>query len=269
MHVMSTDVLERGGGMDRRSLVRLGETVRSLRENLGLTRTELAVRSGISLRFLAQLEAGDGNISFLRLCRLARALGTEVSALTRSADRGEGRPPALLGMRGAGKSTIGKILAREMRIPFLELDDLVEAEAGMPLGQIFELQGEAYYRKLERDVLARHLSGGIRAVLAAGGGIVTEPETFALLKRETFTVWLKAAPRDHWVRVLGQGDRRPMRNRPEAMTDLERLWTARARLYAGADRIVETSGCSPEEAAREILSAYARSDSPGRERSTT
>jgi XRE family aerobic/anaerobic benzoate catabolism transcriptional regulator len=259
---MVKDAFEGPEVWDRVALVRLGTIVRTLRLHLGIPRTELAVRSGISLRFLAQLEGGEGNISFLRLRRLARALGTDVPALTRAAESAQDRSPALIGMRGAGKSTVGRILARELGLPFLELDDLVEVEGGMPLAQIFELQGEAYYRELERDVLARHLSGGNRAVLAAGGGIVTEPETFALLRRETFTVWLKASPQDHWARVLAQGDRRPMGDRPDAMIELERLWNARARLYAGADWIVETSGRTPEEAARDILAAYARADSP-------
>jgi XRE family aerobic/anaerobic benzoate catabolism transcriptional regulator len=256
---MEPDRPNEGESWEGEALARLGSVVRSLRENLGLSRTELASRSGLSLRFLAQLEAGEGNISYLRLWRLSRALGCDLSFLVQGAEAPGDRPPALIGLRGAGKSTVGKILARELGLPFLELDDLVEAEAGMPLAQIFELQGEPYYRELERDALVRHLSGTTRAVLAAGGGIVTEPETFAQLRRGTFTVWLKASPRDHWTRVLGQGDRRPMRNRVDATVELEKLWSARARLYAKAELIVETSGRSPEEAAREILAVMGRS----------
>jgi XRE family aerobic/anaerobic benzoate catabolism transcriptional regulator len=207
---------------------------------------------------LAQLERGDGNISYLRLRQVAQALETDVTDLVRRAEDADGRPPAVLGLRGAGKSTVGGLLARRLRIRLLELDELVEEEAGMSLGQIFELQGEPYYRQLEREALTRFLAGGEPAVLAVGGGIVTEPRTYDLLRRRAFTIWLKASPRDHWHRVLAQGDRRPMHNRPDAMIELERLWTARARYYALADLTVETFRRTAEEVTKEIEEAYLR-----------
>jgi XRE family aerobic/anaerobic benzoate catabolism transcriptional regulator len=239
-------------------LIRLGGMIRFLRERLGLSRTSLAERSGLSLRFLAQLESGKGNISYLRLRKLAGALETDVAALIRGAEGVPSRPVSLLGMRGAGKSTVGGMLARRLGIGRVELDERVETEAGMPLAQIFELQGEAYYRQLEREALVRFLDGGEHAVLVTGGGIVTEPETFSMLRERTFTVWLKAAPRDHWDRVLAQGDRRPMRNRSDAMRELDRLWTLRSGYYAQADVTVDTSHRPVEEVVREIEEAYSK-----------
>jgi XRE family aerobic/anaerobic benzoate catabolism transcriptional regulator len=226
---------------DSRALEELGATIRALRTAAGTSRTRLAETSGLSLRFLAQVEAGQGNISYLRLGRLAHALGTDAAALLDRAQRLSDRPVVLLGMRGAGKSTIGPLLARALEVPFLELDEMVEDEAGMSSAQIFELQGESFFRRLEREALARFLAGQTKAVVAAGGGIVNDPESVSLLRRHAITVWLKAAPEDHWERVLVQGDRRPMQNRPDAMAELERLWENRAQHYAEADFVVDTT----------------------------
>ncbi len=238
-----------------RALERLGHAVRSLRAGLGTSRADLAERAGLSLRFLAQLEAGRGNISYLKLRRVAGALGVSVADLVERAESQADRPVALIGMRGAGKSTVGKLLAQRLGVAFVELDELVEEEAGMPLGQIFELQGGTYFRRLEREVLARLLSRSERLVIATGGGLVTDPDTFAFLRRRACTVWLKAMPRDHWSRVMAQGDRRPMADRPDAMAELERLWTHRIPLYAGADFTAETSDKSVAEVVETIATA--------------
>jgi XRE family aerobic/anaerobic benzoate catabolism transcriptional regulator len=240
---------------DARALERLGHAVRSLRAGLGASRADLAERAGLSLRFLAQLEAGRGNISYLKLRRVAGALGVSVADLVERAESQADRPVALIGMRGAGKSTVGKLLAQRLGATFVELDELVEEEAGMPLGQIFELQGGTYFRRLERDALTRLLSRSERLVIATGGGLVTEPDTFALLRRRAYTVWLKAMPRDHWSRVMAQGDRRPMADRPDAMAELERLWTRRIPLYAGADLTAETSDKSVAGVVETIVTA--------------
>jgi len=254
MHVMAlTNTASLPG--ERHALSQLGKAVRTLRQRLGLSRAQLAERSGLSLRFLAQLESGKGNISYLRLRRLALALQVDLGALLERAEGGAARPTALLGMRGAGKSTVGAMLSERLGVSFLEIDELVEREAGMSLAQIFDLQGEAYFRQIEQEILSRLLSGGTPAVLAAGGGVVTEPETFAFLCRHAYTIWLKATPQDHWDRVLAQGDRRPMKNRPDAMEELERLWSERARAYGRADLVVSTSHRDAEDVVGEIMQA--------------
>jgi XRE family aerobic/anaerobic benzoate catabolism transcriptional regulator len=228
-------------GRQERLLRDLGSRVRARREELGLSRQEAAEAAGLSVRFLATLEGGTGNISVARLADLALALGTSPGRLLPASGLVAARPVvALLGLRGAGKSTIGRELGRHLRLPFLELDDLIEEAAGMATAPIFELHGERYFRRLEREALARLLAEGQPAILATGGGIVTEPETFDLLRRHATTVWLRARPVDHWQRVLAQGDRRPMANRAAAMAELEALLAAREPLYARADLAVET-----------------------------
>jgi XRE family aerobic/anaerobic benzoate catabolism transcriptional regulator len=172
---------------------------------------------------------------------------------------------ALLGLRGAGKSSVGKHLARRLGVPFHELDALIERAAGLPLAQIFELQGEAFYRRLERETLARFLATTPAAVLATGGGVVTSPETFALLGRRCTTVWLQATPELHWRRVVRQGDRRPMRGHPGAMQELRALLAARGPLYAQAHLCIDTSGRSPAAVAEELASRLrTRRDPPQR-----
>jgi len=241
---------------DRVVLGRLGETVRALRHERGLSQAVLAGNSGLSRRFIAQLEAGEGNISYLRLRRVARALGTALPTLIQNAETGGGRVVSLLGLRGAGKSTVGRALARKLGVAFVELDERVEAEAGMPMAQIFELQGARYFRRLEREVLERLLDEATPAVLATGGGIVTEPQTLELLLRRTRTVWLRAPAEEHWRRVVAQGDLRPMAGRAEAMEELRGLWRSRATLYARAETTIATGGRSVEALAEALAGVF-------------
>jgi XRE family transcriptional regulator, aerobic/anaerobic benzoate catabolism transcriptional regulator len=239
-------------------LADLGRRVREERGERGLSLRELAERSDLSLRFLADVENGVGNISVRKLAALAQALETTCSTLLAGAALEPGRPViALLGLRGAGKTTIGRRLAHKLRIPFVELDRRVEKVSGLPLGEIFRLHGESYYRRLEREALGLQLQGGGAVVLATGGGIVTAAETFAELRRRTVTVWLKARPEDHWTRVVQQGDRRPLEARPQAMIELRRLLAAREALYSRADHVIDTSRLGVDEAVRAIVDRLA------------
>ncbi len=241
----------------------LGGAVRARRARAGLTLRALAQKARVSERFLVQLETGQGNISVARLADVAEALGTTAAELLaadvrRTSPRAERRVIALLGLRGAGKTSLGEMVAKRLKVPFVELDALVAQEAGMSIPVIFEMHGEAYFRKLERRTLRKFLDSTPAAVLATGGSIVTDAETFSLLRRRALTVWLRAQPRDHWTRVVAQGDLRPMKGRTDAMAELSSLLKARKSLYAQADRIVDTSGVSLAEAARRVLEAAAQ-----------
>src|SRR6266446_9512144 len=176
-----------------------GAAARRLREERGLTRRELAQRSGVSERFLADLEGGQGNISVARLQDVARALGSSAGELLFAAqhERTDRRVVALVGLRGAGKSTIGRALAQRLGLLFFELDTLVEKDAGLPLAAIFQLHGEAYYRRLAREVLTRFLAETDAAVIATGGGIVTDPASFKLLQKPCCSFWQQGTPQDH------------------------------------------------------------------------
>jgi XRE family aerobic/anaerobic benzoate catabolism transcriptional regulator len=222
-----------------------------LRRRRGFSRDQLARRSGLSSRFLARVESGTGNISVVRLDELARALDTTADTLLRLDPR-PGGIVALVGLRGAGKSTVGPILGRALGAPFLEMDRLIVEAAGLPIDQIFELHGERHYRRLERETLRRVLAAGGPAVLAAAGGVVNEPSTWDMLCESATVVWLRARPEDHWHRVVAQGDRRPMADNPAAMQELRALLRAREPVYAGAHLTIDTSRLEPADAAREI-----------------
>ena len=247
----------------------LGEAVRALRAQRGMTRRALSARARVSERFLVQLEAGEGNISVLRLQDVADALGTTAAGLLATsidaapaAPRAEVGVVALLGLRGAGKSTIGRLVADRLGVRFLELDELVAKAAGMSLATVFEIHGESWFRRLERDVLERLLDEGQPAVVATSGSIVTDRETFALLRARTTTVWLKARPQDHWDRVVAQGDGRPMKGRADAMSELEALLRARKPLYAKAAHVIDTSALSLDEAVARICASRGRHAPP-------
>jgi XRE family aerobic/anaerobic benzoate catabolism transcriptional regulator len=226
-----------------RYLEAVGAAVRSHRERLGWSRRQLAAHSGVSERFLAQLETGAGNISLRRFADVARALGTSPSALLGPADTPGGTTPiALLGVRGAGKSSVGAALARRLGVAFVELDQRIEQAAGLPLGELFALHGEAYYRRVEREVLTRVLAEPSPMVLATGGSIVNDPTNYALLRARCRTVWLVADAEDHWNRVVAQGDQRPMAENPHAFAELRALLAARKELYARADHTIDTTG---------------------------
>jgi XRE family aerobic/anaerobic benzoate catabolism transcriptional regulator len=271
----STSAQENGRGATY--LRRLGERVREGRARRAVTRKMLAQQSGVSERYLAQLESGRGNISVLLLREIARALRLEPGSLLQ---QGPGPAPelqqatellrrlspeglrearqllldrfaaaeiavrrqrvALIGLRGAGKSTLGAALAGSMGVPFLELDRLIEQSSGLGLSAIFDLYGQDGFRRFERRCLEEVLSQHPRFVLATGGSIVSEPASFERLLSTCFTVWLRATPEEHMQRVLAQGDTRPMADNKEAMADLRRILAVREPLYAMADAILDT-----------------------------
>ncbi len=238
-------------------LTTVGTRVRALRERRGLSRRRLSEVSQVSERFLAQLESGRGNISLVRFADVAEALGTTPAEVLSGASPDQDAPGviALLGVRGAGKSSVGLKLARERGVSFVEIDHRIEQAAGLSLSEVFELHGEAYYRRLEREVLSRVLSQGQSLVIATGGSIVNHRENFTMLRGRARTVWLRARPEDHWNRVIRQGDSRPMAKNPHAFMELKALLAAREPLYAAADYVVDTGGRDVGEVARLVSSA--------------
>ena len=279
----------------------LGERVRNARARRGMTRKILARDSGVSERYLAELESGRGNVSILLLRQIARAMGLPLADLARegpersveftlarqllerlapeeleeahgllrarftktlAAERS--RRIALIGLRGAGKSTLGRRLAERLGVPFFDVGIEIERDSGMSLSEIFSLSGQAAYRRLERRTLERLIERHPRAVIETGGSLVSEPGTYDLLLSACLTVWIKAAPEEHMSRVVAQGDERPMAGNDEAMADLRSILAEREPLYAKADRVVDTTGKSEAASFAELCRGLGRS--PARDR---
>ncbi len=262
----------------------VGARIRRRRTELDLSARALAERAGLSPRFIAQVEAGQGNIAIGRLEKVARALEVPLATLLESPhppgprrqlerlldglDDGElklalgllrsvlglqaPRSIAILGVRGAGKSSVGPPVAKALGMDFAELDELIEGEAGLGIGEIFALHGEPYYRRLEARCLREVLSGP-DCVIALPGGIVTDEEAWGLARAGCFCVWLQATAEDHMARVLAQGDRRPSAGRGDAMAELRALLEARGALYAQAHASVDTSVRSLDEVVARVV----------------
>jgi len=238
-------------------LGRLGERVRAWRNAHGMTRRLLAGASGVSERYLAQLEAGRGNISVLLLRRVARAMRVSVEELVREEGAARSARVALIGLRGAGKSTLGAKLAQALGVPFVELDREVEKEAGAKLGEVFALYGQDAFRRFERRALERVLRDSPRAVIAAGGSLVTDTATYDMLLAQCRCIWLKASPEEHMSRVIAQGDMRPFKGRSAALAEIRKLLEDRDKLYARASVIVDTSSKTVRQSLDQIRKALA------------
>ncbi len=224
----------------------IGERLRARRLSLGLSQAAVGAAAGVSLRFLGQVEAGRGNISVTRLADVCAALDLSLAQLF--AGLGPGGPAgiALVGLRGAGKSTIGARVAARRGLPFVELDKVIEARAGMSLAELIELGGEPRYRQVEVEAVAAILAGP-PVVLATGGGLVSAPATWLRLRQGARTVWLQASPESHLARVRAQGDLRPMRGRPDPLGELRSILAERAPLYAEADLHLDTDALGVDQ----------------------
>lgn len=273
-----------------RFLMGLAERVRAARARRGMTRKILSRDSGVSERYLAQLEGGQGNASVLVLRRIAQAVGLPLEALISDSgertvdeqlihaalkrlkpaelaevralidqrftgDAGDDRAGriSLVGLRGAGKTTLGRRLAAHLGVPFVELNRLIEEEYGAPINEILELSGQATYRRYERRALERVVAEYPRVVIGTGGGLVTEPATLDYLLKHTLTIWLTATPQEHMARVIAQGDMRPMADNKEAMEDLKRILKAREPYYRQAALTLSTAGKTEDEALRDLI----------------
>jgi XRE family aerobic/anaerobic benzoate catabolism transcriptional regulator len=238
-------------------LTELGRRLREARAKAGLSVSELARTSGVSRRQITEAESGRANLTVTTLHALAEAAGIRAGELIDfdpSALRA-GRV-ALLGLRGAGKSSVGRALALALEVPFVELDQKVEELAGLSLAAIFDLHGVAGFRRLEREALEIVLARDGRMVLATGGSLVQSPDTFARLRQTCHTVWLRATPDEHFQRVVAQGDVRPMQNRPKAMLELKALLAERESEYSRAEATTLTSGRSIAEVVADLVARF-------------
>ena len=269
-------------------LEQLGQRVRTMRSLRGMSRKVLAKVSGISERYIAQLEAGRGNVSIVLLRRVAGAMGAHLEDLIPSGDHapdwqvirdllrkatpaqiaqakdllaGHGGASshasfcgiALIGLRGAGKSTLGKILAKRIGWNFVELNKEIEAQNGLSVAEIIALYGQEGFRRMEQAALNQLLARKELMVLATGGGIVSEPLTFELILSSFYTIWIKADPEEHMGRVRRQGDLRPMADDRSAMAELRNILVSREPLYARASAVVDTAGLSVDAAAARLV----------------
>jgi len=286
----------KSAGQDSDAYLRLlGERVRTLRNQRGMTRKALGGHADVSQRYLAQLEAGKGNISIVLLRRIARAIGLPVTQLVHdgaeppvdlvlltqflerltpdtllkarklviehfSSPSQDSRRIALIGLRGGGKSTLGALLAERLGVPFIELDREIEKRSGASLSEIFDMFGQETFRRAEREALNDVLRQHKDFVIATSGSIVTEPGTLELLLSSCFTVWVRADPQEHMKRVMAQGDMRPMANSARAMDDLISILKSREPLYAKAEASLTTTGKTPEQNLAELLRLIALPD---------
>jgi len=266
---------------------RVGERVRRARDRKGIPRRVLSEKSGVSPRYLAQLEAGEGNISIGLLQRVAHALDHKIEWLVGEDDPWSSEPLrvadlfrtanartqarvlatlspepvaaarahriCLVGLRGAGKSTLGRRAGERLGIPFVELNREIEEQSGMPVDDLMALYGQEGYRRLEAQAIDRVIATHDTMILAVAGGIVAEPETYNLLLAKFHTIWVKATPAEHMARVREQGDTRPMAGNPEAMDQLKSILTAREALYERALAKLDTSGRTEDESLDEML----------------
>jgi XRE family transcriptional regulator, aerobic/anaerobic benzoate catabolism transcriptional regulator len=272
-------------------LEQLGQRVRTMRALRGMSRKVLARVSGISERYIAQLESGKGNVSIVLLRRVSNAMGAHLEDLIPATDpapdwqvirdllrkaspgqiaqakdilAGNGTAShrrlsfagiALIGLRGAGKSTLGKILAKKIGWSFVELNKEIERQNGLSVAEIIALYGQEGFRRLEQTALGELLARKEPMVLATGGGIVSEPLTFDLILKSFYTIWLKAEPEEHMARVRKQGDLRPMADDRSAMAELRNILLSREPLYARASAVVDTAGLSVDDAATRLIEA--------------
>src|SRR5258708_6665019 len=276
-------------------LEQLGQRVRTMRALRGMSRKVLAKVSGISERYIAQLESGKGNVSIVLLRRVSNAMGAHLEDLipatepspdwpvirdlvrkatpnqiaqAKDALAGQGNGAsaqrrmsfagiALIGLGGAGKSTLGKMLAKKIGWSFVELNKEIEAQNGLSVAEIIALYGQEGFRRLEQAALGQLLARKELMVLATGGGIVSEPLTFDLILSSFYTIWLKAEPEEHMARVRRQGDLRPMADDRSAMAELRTILLSREPLYARASAVVDTAGLTVNAAAARLIDAVA------------